>query len=232
MRTALIGIVVALVHFSIPAFAVKLRPGSPDPDNKARAAALDRIQQLSAPGTRAFLLEETSALKRATLGTPFVQFWTDDSFVTYGSAPPGDNIMGYVGRYCISFPVVLDARVLGTVDVIREDGNYRVVSTHTGDEQFKQVDIARRGLNLAAGERLSIFTAVGFGSFFVIENGTSFLRMSPLEVLSTEIRLDAKAGGPQFLSEENFSAGIKNAIRRSKTRAAEVNDENWKTLDD
>ena len=215
-------LIAAFMAFATSSHAIQLAPGAPDPKNEARAVALEKLRSLSGPDTRAFMLEKPSRLESASLADPFIQFWTDETFAQYETAAAGESMMPFVARYCLSFPVVLDNQVLGTIDVIRETDRYRVVSVHVGADQWHQLDAARRQLDLGKDERLSVFTAVGIGGYLVIEDGTRFLSMTPLDLQAGRAR-EGEASD-QLLPEDRFSEQFKAAIRESRKRTVGTKD--------
>lgn len=231
MRILITAAVLLLSTSSVP--AVQLSPGNIDPHNEMRAVAIETLEVLGKPGARTFALEDPTSLKHASLAPPFIQYWTDASFDAFES-PSTENILRYVGKYCLSFPVILDGRVLGTIDVVEENGTYRMASVHTGGEQATMVNSALQSLKLAAGERLSILTTSIAGNYLVIENGAAILQMAligPVRSVDSTSVVDRKL---VFLPASQFYEPIRKSIGKYRKEAStnKLDTESWRTLDD
>jgi hypothetical protein len=179
---------------------------SADPTGNARETALADLRLL--PGhVRPLGLEDASVLATASLGDPFVCYWPDTTFLEYEKAPPND-LLHYVRKYDIRFPVIVDGRVLGSINVIPiESGAYRVGSRSIGSEQTTRREAVLQLFEIPAGRRLSILGTGGVaGTFFVIEDGTRIYEMAPIEGRPSH------GETPSFRSVDQFAGRIKTQI--------------------
>jgi hypothetical protein len=130
--------------------------------------------------------------------------------------------------------VVLDGRVLGTIDVIEENGTYRMVSVHTGAEQTKLVSSALQSQSLSTGERVSILTTSIAGNYLVIENGAAILQMALIDPVRSTDSTSVVDRELVFFPASQFYQPIRKSIGKSRKEAStnKLDTESLRTLDD
>jgi hypothetical protein len=200
------------------AWAVKLPAGPADPTGEAREVAAAELNSCLETGWYGHA--DASAMKRAWLGEPYLSFWTDWAFTEFESAE-SNNVLQYLTRYSINFPVRLDDRVLGSINIVPNDvgwhslpggGRYVPGSRSIGDSQCVRVAVARAGLALSPGQRVSALRTDMSGHFLVIEDGASIVKMAPVYLGST------LQSAPDFLPVERYVESLRRDIRSYRKR--------------
>lgn len=205
-----------LISWFGSAVAIRLPAGPVDPTGEARAAAMAELDRIRDVGWYGFA--DASAMKSAWLGEPYVAYWTDWAFTEFEKAE-SDSILMYVARYAVFFPVHVEGRVLGSINVREQDGRWLFTSASIGDSQCVRVAETRSRLKLQPSERLSVLLIQMTGTFYIIENGTRISQMAQYPVRGAPTREEmGQEPPPQFQPAESFIASIKEDIRRYRDR--------------
>jgi hypothetical protein len=155
-----------------------------DPTGRLHNMAVRELARVAEIGGGGLLrLEDVSVLKSASLDPPFLIFGSDTLIFSYDGTKPGE-ILSYTNRIQVRYPIRLNDRIIGTVNLVPKDTRPFTPSSLLADRAWEAVGFSLedgttsrlRALSLKTdlrnGQRVSLLKTP-VGTYYIIEDGVT-----------------------------------------------------------